>query len=703
MTDSHYISAQQQTKKDNILGHSISPANKDRKGIVFTLDRGYLKQLSVMLASIIEHADNKKTYDLIVYENTFSEKDRRQLKAQCPLNISLRFFDVTHRLKTDLKGITLYTRSWWTNAIWYKCLIPFVMRQYRQTLYLDVDAIVQTDIANLFDDQQNTPLAAVRDVLAYTIHRPENQKTAQYLKNIGIEHPENYFNAGVLRYNHALIDIDQYQQNLISAYTQKGPFNCPEQDLLNILYQTNVTLMPFENNYQIQINPSQTFKQNYQKLEHKPLEQSSRSAKILHYFGAIKPWHLKTPVIEHFDTYWQYIKTSPYKHTFEQEAQQSQNQLVTQQKHPYRLRFNYIKAKLLSKLSQNEKKDYWEQQRQYYKNQLIKTKSLKSLTLCALTDTDTPDSVSTPSRVSTPVKTKEQSQSKEKGNTNNPLSVVVTSYNYEKYIGATLESLVKQSIPNLEIIVVDDGSQDQSVAIIKNYCRQYPNIHLYQHQGGVNRGLPSSTKLGIQKASGQYIAFCESDDYWDKHHAASLLEYLKQHPDANILTNAIIVINTSSNPTYDAYVDRSLKFLSQNSQKNIFRTLINCHMPTLSAVCVRKDLLMACDFQPYVPQSLDFWLYRQLCLKHPIHYVTNAKTYWRRHNQSYDYTKTKKNINQEMAFLEASNQLLMAQENIPITPYDKINIALLKALPKSRRKIIQYTMKTIYRQAIEKY
>ena len=473
MTDSYYSPAQPQTKKDDILGHSISPTSKDRAGIVFTLDRGYLKQLSVMLASIIEHANEKKTYDLIVYENTFTEKDRRQLKAQCPQNISLRFFDVTHRLKTDLKGITLYTRSWWTNAIWYKCLIPFVMRQYRQTLYLDVDAIVQTDIANLFDDQQNTPLAAVRDVLAYTIHAPENQKTAQYLKNIGIEHPENYFNAGVLRYNHALIDIDQYQQNLISTYTQKGPFNCPEQDLLNILYQTNVTLMPFENNYQIQINPSQTFKQNYQKLEHKPLEQSSHNAKILHYFGAIKPWHLKTPVIEHLDTYWQYIKTSPYKHDFEQEAQQSQNQLVAQQKHPYRLRLNYIKAKLLSKLSQNEKKDYWEQQRQYYKNQLIKTKAIKNLSLCALTDTDTPDSVSTPSRVSTPVKP-----------------------------GLTLEQakqLLADNLTETQLLghIENITFPEKPVVPIKTIAIFYPRLH----QGGVERvislQIPHYLELGL--------------------------------------------------------------------------------------------------------------------------------------------------------------------------------------------------------------
>ena len=63
--------------------------------------------------------------------------------------------------------------------------------------------------------------------------------------------------------------------------------------------------------------------------------------------------------------------------------------------------------------------------------------------------------------------------------TSNPLvSIIVASYNYEKYISETLVSLINQTYKNIEIIVIDDGSSDNSINIIKNYQKQDPRIKL---------------------------------------------------------------------------------------------------------------------------------------------------------------------------------------------------------------------------------
>lgn len=273
------------------------------------------------------------------------------------------------------------------------------------------------------------------------------------------------------------------------------------------------------------------------------------------------------------------------------------------------------------------------------------------------------------------------------------MSIVVTSYNYEKYIGETLESLAQQSIPNLEIIVVDDGSQDQSVAIIKDYCRQYPNIHLYQHQGGENRGLPASTKLGIQKASGQYIAFCESDDYWDKYHAENLIGFIQQNPNAQLIFNRIALINHATDKKrYENAINHTHQFLTAHNGQNIFLAMLHNPIPTFSAACIQKDLLLNCDFNAFHPQYIDFWLWRQLCLTHPIYYTEKAVTYWRKHNESYDY---KANIADITQFLIENNQLLKKQH--PLSIADRINLAIYKRFHKSRWKIIQHEMKLINR------
>ena len=90
------------------------------------------------------------------------------------------------------------------------------------------------------------------------------------------------------------------------------------------------------------------------------------------------------------------------------------------------------------------------------------------------------------------------------------ISVIVASYNYAKYIKETLDSLIRQTNKSFEVIVVDDGSRDQSLPIIEEYANRFKNIKLYTHPGNQNRGLAETVKLGIEKSNGEYIAFCES-------------------------------------------------------------------------------------------------------------------------------------------------------------------------------------------------
>ena len=91
------------------------------------------------------------------------------------------------------------------------------------------------------------------------------------------------------------------------------------------------------------------------------------------------------------------------------------------------------------------------------------------------------------------------------------VSIIVPVYNVEKYVEKCLKSLVDQTLQEIEIIVVDDGSQDDSKNIIDKYIKKYPNKvkYLYKENGG----LSSARNFGIPYANGEYIAFLDSDDY----------------------------------------------------------------------------------------------------------------------------------------------------------------------------------------------
>ena len=93
------------------------------------------------------------------------------------------------------------------------------------------------------------------------------------------------------------------------------------------------------------------------------------------------------------------------------------------------------------------------------------------------------------------------------------VSIIVPVYNVEGYLEKCLDSLVNQTLENIEIIVVNDGSPDNSQAIIDDYVSRYKNIKSYKKKNG---GLSDARNYGLKYAKGDYISFVDSDDYIDK-------------------------------------------------------------------------------------------------------------------------------------------------------------------------------------------
>ena len=94
------------------------------------------------------------------------------------------------------------------------------------------------------------------------------------------------------------------------------------------------------------------------------------------------------------------------------------------------------------------------------------------------------------------------------------ISVIITSYNYSQYIKDTIQSVIDQTYNDWELIIIDDCSKDNSVDIIKTFNDKRIKLIINEQ----NLGLTKSIKIGIEKASGNWIAFLESDDFWAKNY-----------------------------------------------------------------------------------------------------------------------------------------------------------------------------------------
>lgn len=92
-------------------------------------------------------------------------------------------------------------------------------------------------------------------------------------------------------------------------------------------------------------------------------------------------------------------------------------------------------------------------------------------------------------------------------------SIIIPAYNLENYIAAALQSVLVQTFQDFEIIIVDDGSSDETVSIIQSF--HDPRIRLVSQ---VNGGVSRARNAGMKKAVGAYIAFMDGDDYWYPEH-----------------------------------------------------------------------------------------------------------------------------------------------------------------------------------------
>ncbi len=106
------------------------------------------------------------------------------------------------------------------------------------------------------------------------------------------------------------------------------------------------------------------------------------------------------------------------------------------------------------------------------------------------------------------------------------ISVIVPVYNVEKYLNKCLTSLIKQTYKNFEIIVINDGSIDNSLAICNKYANKYDNVKVYDYK---NAGVAHARNVGIKKATGDYLLFVDSDDYIDEKLLENLNEFLKKN------------------------------------------------------------------------------------------------------------------------------------------------------------------------------
>jgi glycosyltransferase involved in cell wall biosynthesis len=138
------------------------------------------------------------------------------------------------------------------------------------------------------------------------------------------------------------------------------------------------------------------------------------------------------------------------------------------------------------------------------------------------------------------------------------VTVLMSTYNGECYLPATIESILSQSLTDFEFVIVDDASTDGTVAIIQRYQQQDPRIQLYCND--TNQGIPLSLNRGMALAQGEYIAVIDQDDLALPSRLKRMSEYLDEHPETGLMGSHFLVINDEDDILYIQHVDTEPDF-----------------------------------------------------------------------------------------------------------------------------------------------
>jgi glycosyltransferase involved in cell wall biosynthesis len=178
------------------------------------------------------------------------------------------------------------------------------------------------------------------------------------------------------------------------------------------------------------------------------------------------------------------------------------------------------------------------------------------------------------------------------------VSVIIPTYNCAQYITEAIESVLNQTYKDFEIIVVDDGSTDNTNEILRSYIEKKKIRYFYQE----NSGVSSARNMGVRVSQGEYISFLDSDDFWEVNHLQQLLNAMWKYPTCSVAFSAIEIFGdakdvTEKNKAFKYSVSRCLGAAFDKkdnsiwlSNKNLLQDLLERGFPfRIQASLIKKD------------------------------------------------------------------------------------------------------------------
>ena len=261
------------------------------------------------------------------------------------------------------------------------------------------------------------------------------------------------------------------------------------------------------------------------------------------------------------------------------------------------------------------------------------------------------------------------------------ISIIVPVYNSEKYLDRCIDSLINQTYKNLELIFINDGSQDGSIQILKKYAKKDKRIHIIDKK---NSGASDSRNKGIDIASGEYICFCDSDDMYELNYIERMYDVIKKE-NVDIVKCNFKVIDTDNHILHNGNInDISNKKYNNEEIKNvILPKCLTGEIPCFCYLIMIKRSTLINRFPIKIRMMEDVIFYLELLINTKSMYIINDSLYTIMYNPTgitNNVNNTKKNILDVMDVNLYIKSILKDNNLDNSSLYSKININTLNSI-----------------------
>jgi glycosyltransferase involved in cell wall biosynthesis len=226
------------------------------------------------------------------------------------------------------------------------------------------------------------------------------------------------------------------------------------------------------------------------------------------------------------------------------------------------------------------------------------------------------------------------------------VSIVMATYNGERFLRIQLDSVFEQTYSNLEVIVMDDGSSDQTVAILREYEHDHANMQL--HVNEKNIGHIKTFEKGIILSRGNFIALCDQDDVWDKKKIEILMDQIK---DFGMAFCDSAFIDEDGNLMHQNISDIKNLATYKNCEPFIIGNCISGH----ASIFTRQIALSAIPFPPEIIH--DWWLAFVASSRGTVSFVNEVLVSYRQHSANFIGAIKVKGRNKKEANISVNNNI----------------------------------------------